>query len=156
MHLNTKPLTTEPPSNSFNILGPWTGVTWFIDWTSLKYRLNIITRFVLIIFTGVMEFAYFIPLKRRHNKSHGISNHRYLDCLFNACFRLTWKNIKANGYRGIHRSPVDSPQKGPVTSNVFLYHNVIKHFCFSPQQFHKGSNPQRCDVKATDTKQNKA
>ena len=35
--------------------------------------------------------------------------------------------------RGIHRGPVNSPHKGPVTRKMFLFDDVIMRFLFSPQ-----------------------
>ena len=35
--------------------------------------------------------------------------------------------------RGIHRSPVDSPHKGPVTRKVFPFDDVIMNVVMSPQ-----------------------
>ena len=50
---------------------------------------------------------------------HVVSNHRSLDCLFNRLFGPTSKKHQSPRYwpfvRGIHRWPVNSPHKGPVT-----------------------------------------
>ena len=47
----------------------------------------------------------------------GISNHRHLDCLLNCLFRRRKHQSPASlaFVRGIHRWPVDSHHKGPVT-----------------------------------------
>ena len=70
-----------------------------------------------------------IPLEWRHNGRDGASNHRRLDCLLNRSFGK--ENIKAPRHwlfvRGIHRLPVDSPHKGPVTWKMFPFDDVIIH-----------------------------
>ena len=37
--------------------------------------------------------------------------------------------------QGIHRGPVNSPLKGPVTRKMFPFDDVIKHFQFPPDDF---------------------
>ena len=64
----------------------------------------------------------------RHNGRDSVSNHRYLDCLLKCLFRRKPKKTSklhvtglCEGGGGIHRWPVDSPHKGPVTRKMFLY-----------------------------------
>ena len=67
-------------------------------------------------------------LQWRHNEPVGISNHRRLDRLLN---RLFWRRSKKTSTlrvtglcEGIHRWPVYSPHKGPVTPHN-LTHNTF-------------------------------
>ena len=72
-----------------------------------------------------------VPLDWRHNEHDGVSNHRRLDCLPNRIFRRRSKKtskLRVTGfYEGIHRWPVDSPQKGPVTRKMFPFDDVTMH-----------------------------
>ena len=62
-------------------------------------------------------------LQRRHNGHDGVSNHPRLDCLLNPLFRRRSKKTSICAslalVRGIHRSPVNSPHKVPVTRKYF-------------------------------------
>ena len=63
-----------------------------------------------------------------HNERNGVSNHRLLDGVLNRLFRRRSKKISklcVTGLRGIHRSPVDSPHKGPVVRKIFPFNDVI-------------------------------
>ena len=64
-----------------------------------------------------------------HNRRDGVSNHQYLDCLLNRLFRHRWKKTPKSTslafVRGIHRWPVNSPHKGPVTRKMFSFNDVI-------------------------------
>ena len=42
--------------------------------------------------------------------------------------------------RGIHRSPVNSPHKGPVTRKMFLFDDVIMLWCTSPARSSKSKS----------------
>ena len=65
----------------------------------------------------------------RHNERDGVSNYRRLDYLLNCLFRRgskkTPKPCVTGFVRGIHRWPVNSPHKGPVTRKMFLFDDVI-------------------------------
>ena len=67
----------------------------------------------------------------RHNERHCVSNHRHLDCLFSCLFRSHQRRHQSSVslvvLRGIHRRPVDSPHKGPVTRKMFLFDYVIMY-----------------------------
>ena len=70
------------------------------------------------------------PLQWRHNGRDGVSNHQRHDCLLNRLFRRRSKKtskLRITGLcvRGIHRSPVNSPHKGPVTRRMFPFEDVI-------------------------------
>ena len=58
----------------------------------------------------------FVSSQWHHNGRDRVSNHRHLHCLLNRLFRRV---------RGIHRSSVDSPHKGPVTRKMFPFDDVI-------------------------------
>ena len=69
-------------------------------------------------------------LQRRHNERDVVSNHQPHDCLLNYLFRRTSK--KTSKLRvslaivwGIHRGPVNSPHKWPVTRKMFPFYDVI-------------------------------
>ena len=70
-----------------------------------------------------------IPSQRRHNKRDGVSNHGRLDCLSNLLFRFISKKTQSSAslafVSGIHRWPVNSPHKGPVTRKMFLFDDII-------------------------------
>ena len=69
------------------------------------------------------------PLQRRHNERDVVSNHQPHDCLFKRLFRRRSKKrpkFRVTGLcGGIHRSPVNSPHKGPVTRKMFPFDGVI-------------------------------
>ena len=65
----------------------------------------------------------------RHNGRDGVSNHRRPDCLLDSLF---WRRSKKHQspasltfVRGIHRWPVNSPHKGPVTRKMYPLDDVI-------------------------------
>ena len=72
-------------------------------------------------------------LQWRHDEPDGVSNHRGLDGLLNCLFRRRSKKTSQYqvtgicwvGGGGIHRWPVDSPRKGPVTRKMFPFDNII-------------------------------
>ena len=66
------------------------------------------------------------PLQWRHNMHDGVSNHQPHDCLLNRLFRRRSKKtsqVPSLAFvRGIHRWPVKSLHKGPVTrENVSIW-----------------------------------
>ena len=64
----------------------------------------------------------------RHKEHDGVSNPLRLDCLLKRLFRCTSKYQSAAWLafvRGIHRWPVESPHKGPVTQTIFPFNDVI-------------------------------
>ena len=65
----------------------------------------------------------------RHNEPDGVSNQQPHDCLLNSLFRRRSKKtskFRATGLcAGIHRWPVNSPHKGPVTRKMFPFDDVI-------------------------------
>ena len=71
-------------------------------------------------------------LQQRHNERDGVSNHRRLGCFLNRLFRHSQHDKKSSAslafVRGIHRWPVNSPHKGPVTRKMFPFDDVIIYF----------------------------
>ena len=68
-------------------------------------------------------------LRWRHNGRNSVSNHQPHDCLLNPLFRRRSKKIsklRVTGLcAGIHRRPVNSPHKWPVTPKMFPFDDVI-------------------------------
>ena len=65
----------------------------------------------------------------RHNEHDSVSNHQPNDCLLKHLFRRrskTTSKLRVTGLcKGIYRSPVNSPHKGPVTRKTFPFDDVI-------------------------------
>ena len=72
---------------------------------------------------------YFMPLQWRHNEPDGVSSHQPHDCLLNRLFGGDQRKHQSSAslafVRGIHRWPVNSPHKGPVTRKMFPFDDVI-------------------------------
>ena len=81
-------------------------------------------------FVHSMAYSVSLSLQWRHNGRGGVSNHRRLDCLLSRLFRrISKKTLKLRftglGEGRIHRWPMDSPHKGPVTRKMFPFDDVI-------------------------------
>ena len=76
-----------------------------------------------------------ITLRWRHNGRDSVSNHQPHDCLLNRLFRRRSKNtskLRVTGFvLGIHRWPVNSPHKGPVTRKMFPFDDMIMNLRIS-------------------------
>ena len=70
-----------------------------------------------------------MTLEWRHNGLDSVSNHQPHDCLLKRLFRRRSKktsNFRVTGLcGGIHRGPVNSPYKWPVTRKMFPFDDVI-------------------------------
>ena len=68
-------------------------------------------------------------LRWRHNGHDSVSNHQPPDCLLSRLFRRkskkTSKRPSLAFVRWIHRGPVNSPHKWPVTRKMFPFDDVI-------------------------------
>ena len=68
-------------------------------------------------------------LQWRHRERDDVLNHWRPDCLLNDLFGCRSKKTSSSAslafVRGIHRSPVNSPHKGPVTRKMFPFDDVI-------------------------------
>ena len=92
----------------------------FLSWQNGDIHQGLVYGFV---------FRQFLTLQWRHNAHDGVSNNRRHDCLFNRLFRHKSRKtpkLPVTGFlRGIHRSPANSPHKGPVTRIMFPFDDVI-------------------------------
>ena len=68
---------------------------------------------------------FYTALQWRHNERGGVSHHRHLYCLLNRLYRRRVTGL----WWGMHRCPVDSPDKGPVTWKMVPFHDFIM-LCF--------------------------
>ena len=79
-----------------------------------------------------MIFVQDESLQWRHNGCDSVSNHHPHDCLLNRLFRRRSMKHQSSAWRafvrGIHRWPVNSPHKWPVTRKMFPFDDVIM-FC---------------------------
>ena len=69
-----------------------------------------------------------LTLEWRHNGRDAVSNHQPHDCLLNRLLRRRRKHQSSAPLafvRGIHRGPVNSPHKWPVTRKMFQFDDVI-------------------------------
>ena len=79
----------------------------------------------------IVEYS---PLRWRHNEHDSVSNHQPHDCLFNRIFRHSgtdqgkYQSSASLAFvRGMHRWPLNSPHKGPVTRKMFPFVEVIMY-----------------------------
>ena len=85
--------------------------------------------------------SYQIPgsrwaLQWRHNDHDCVSSHQPHGCLLNRSFgrrsnRKHQSSASLAFEREIHRRPLNSPQKGPVTRKMFQFDDVIMDFFYS-------------------------
>ena len=70
-------------------------------------------------------------LQWRHNEHDGVSDHQSRDCFTQPFIQAQIKKHQSSAslgfVRGIHRSPVNSPHKGPVTRKMFPFDDVIMY-----------------------------
>ena len=75
----------------------------------------------------------FFTLPWRHNERDGVSNHQSRNCLLNRYSGVGQGKHQSSASLafvwGIHRSPVNSSHKGPVTQKMFPFDDVIM-ICF--------------------------
>ena len=87
----------------------------------------------LVICRDAQRRTILYPLLWRHNGRNGVSNHQPYDCLLKLLFRHRSKKtskLRVTGLcGGIHRWPVNSPHKEPVTRNMFPFDYVIMIMC---------------------------
>ena len=74
------------------------------------------------------------PLQWRHNGHDGVSNHQPHDCLLSRFLGADQRKHQSSAslafVREIHRGPVNSPHKWPVTRKIFPFDDVIMPRCF--------------------------
>ena len=113
--------------------GQWRGAlvcslicAWINGWVSNREAGDFRTKDGL--YSQTSELIY-TSLQWRHNGRDGVSNHQRLDCFLSRLFRRRSKKHQSSAslafVRGIHRWPVNSPHKGPVTRNMFPFDDVI-------------------------------
>ena len=109
---------------------PWLLVAWRRESHEsaaiiLTIHLNCIIRPPLSQFLCLLVYT----LEWRYNECDGVSNHQRLGCLLKRMFRCRSKKtskLRVTGLcEGIHRWPVNSPHKGPVTRKMFPLDDVI-------------------------------
>ena len=73
------------------------------------------------------QYAYQFKraLRWRHNEQDSVSNHQPHHCLLNRLLRADQSSASLAFVRGIHRGPVNSPHKWPVTRKMFPFDDVI-------------------------------
>ena len=82
----------------------------------------------LLIVSLDMLYSRQQSLQWRHHECDSVSNHQPHDCLLNRLFRRRSKktsNASLAFVMGIHRPPVNSPHKVPVTRKMFPFDDVI-------------------------------
>ena len=77
--------------------------------------------------TTKMTIGQEYPLQWRHNERNDVSNHQRLcSTVCSGAYQGKCQRSALLAFvRGIHRWPVDSPHKGPVTRKMFPFDNVI-------------------------------
>ena len=89
-------------------------------------------------------------LQWRHDGSDGFLNPQSHDCLLNRLFRRRSKKtpkLSLAFVRGIHRSPVNSPHKWPVTPKMFPFDDVIMtHVAPMCESYHRKPRSARQTV----------
>ena len=66
-----------------------------------------------------------VTLQWRHNERDSVSNHQPHDCLLRRRSKKHQSSASMAFVRGIHRGPVNSPHKWPVTRKMFPFDDVI-------------------------------
>ena len=74
---------------------------------------------------GNFRWSIQISLQWRHNGRDSVSNHQPHDCLFRHRSKESSKLRVTGLCAGIHRRPVNSPHKCPVTRKMFPFDDVI-------------------------------
>ena len=73
-----------------------------------------------------------VTLQWRQNEHDGLSNNQPHDCLLSVYSDADQRKHQSSAslafVRGIHRWPVNSPHKGPVTRKMFPFDDVIMSF----------------------------
>ena len=88
-----------------------------------------------LLHEGITPWKRFpLSLQRRCNGRDGVSNHQPRCYFFNRLSRRRSKKtpkLRVTGLsRGIHRSPVNSPHKWPVTRKIIPFDDVIMWWLF--------------------------
>ena len=84
-------------------------------------------------------------LRWRHNGHDDVSNHQPLHCILNADQRKHQSSASLAFVRAIHRGPVNSLHKWPVTRKMFPFDDVIM-FCYWRVRLFAVITPFRCET----------
>ena len=92
-----------------------------------------------------------MALHWRHNGHDSVSNHQPHGCLLNRLFRRRSRKCQSSAplafVRGIHRRPVNSPHKWPVTRKMFPFDDVIMVWSnMTPYRLQFRSNDSRIEL----------
>ena len=107
---------------------PWSEA--LVDSSSAAYRSLENDICVAVGFMTSSRFLHCLSsLQWRHNGHNGVSNHQPRHCLLNRLSRRRSKKTSKPRHwpfcGGIHRWPVNSPHKWPVTRKMFSFDDVI-------------------------------
>ena len=135
-------LSTYLELHLFNNVDSHEMATRFLDLLIFCLNVFLITLFRYVLLMPIVPDRHicfkdiWFPLQWRHNGRNSVSNHQPYDCLFNRLFKRRSKKsskLRVTGLcvRWIHRWPVNSPHKWPVTRKMFLFDDVIMPLLFS-------------------------
>ena len=100
-----------------------------IDWSIGLFSTSILSNIWRVWVRHKQQCAYVMlsALRWRHNECDGVSNHQPHDCLLNRLFRHRSEEIWKLRVTGLWagNSPVNSPDKGPVTRKMLPFAVVI-------------------------------
>ena len=123
VNIDVRPLQSPTTSRqSFWKVLEWRNACVIIN--PMRHRTHARLKSAVII--GEWIFVW-VTLQWRHNERTGVSNHRRLDYSINRLLdqRKHQSSTSLAFVRGIHRSPVNSPHKRPVTRKMFSFGDVI-------------------------------
>ena len=82
--------------------------------------------------SGLYHSSFILSLRWRHNGRDGFSNHQPHDCLLTGYSGADQRKHQSSAslafVRGIHRGPVNSLHKWPVTRKMFPFDDVIMFY----------------------------
>ena len=85
--------------------------------------------------------SFQLKLRWRHNGRNSVSNHQPHDRLPNLYWDADQRKHQSSAplafVRGIHRRPINSPHKWPVTRKIFLFDDVTMNLSLFPHVFCK-------------------
>ena len=100
---------------------------WTNSWITFDFYRRRDTYVTLLLYC--ISSLFLKTLLWRHNEPDGLSNHQPHDCLLNRLFGHRSKKHQSSAslafVREIHRRPVNSPHKWPVTRKMFPFDYVI-------------------------------
>ena len=132
---STEQMMTSPKFSNFGKkMKSWNSMICNTSTSGNHHKIKTITHSGLITCT----------LQWRHNERDGVSNHQPHDCLLNLYSDADQSKHQSSASLafvwGIHRGPVNSPHKWPVTRKMFQFDDVIMA-CLRHRQIH---HPNPC------------